>query len=225
MMKTSSDMKNSSNYDIKNWWYYYKWYVLCGIIGLGILIRLIGGAFGLWEKTPDLQIAYVGEIQLPNDTAAAIEDAFASAAGDYNGDGEVLVRLNQYVTNSSETDPLGSDLPLIGDIDNCDSYFFLMDDPETFQKGYRLLANLDGSCPEDSDCSIDGKVVPLTDCAAFSGIDLGTYTDTLLGQETSGSNEELLSGLFLGRRCFYNEETTPYADHCSELWSTLTHVD
>ena len=27
--------------------------------------------------------------------------------------------------------------------------------------------------------------------------------------------------LYLGRRCFYNEERTPYADECSRLWDTL----
>lgn len=215
-------MKNPSFYNLKNWWYYYKWYVICGIIGLAILIRLIGGAFGLWEKTPDLQIAYIGEIPLPENTVSAIEDTFASAVGDYNGDGEILVRLNQYVTGSSEADPLGTDLPLIGDIDNCDSYFFLMDDPEAVQAGYHLLANEDGSCPEDSDYSIEGKVCALAGIPLFSDADLGTYTDIVLGQETSGSNKDLLSGLFLGRRCFYNGETALHADQCSELWDTLT---
>ena len=34
----------------KNWWYYYKWYVICGVILLGIAIDLIGNALGLWHR-------------------------------------------------------------------------------------------------------------------------------------------------------------------------------
>lgn len=42
---------------MKNWWYYYKWYVVCGS-GLVILILyLAGNALGIFGRTPDYQIA------------------------------------------------------------------------------------------------------------------------------------------------------------------------
>ncbi len=88
----------------KNWWYYYKWYVLCGIVLLGIIINVVGSRLGLWTKAPDFQIAYVGTSQLPADTVSALEQAFASLASDFNGDGEVIVKVNQYI-NGIEGDP------------------------------------------------------------------------------------------------------------------------
>lgn len=208
---------------IKNWWYYYKWYVICGILLLAIVVRLIGGAFGFWEKEPDYQIAYVGETELPADTVEAIEKAFAAVSDDFNGDGEVLVRVNQYAASSSESSGVfGADVPLIGDIEKCDSYFFLMDDPDYFQREYHLLADPDGGCPEETDYGTEDKVISWTDCPAFSDTDTGTYTDTLLGQEITGDNQDILSELFLGRRCFYNDETVPYIDQCDELWNLLS---
>ena len=78
---------------MKNWWYYYKWYVICGGVLFCISIHLIGNAFGWFKKTPDIQIAYIGETRLPDDTVSALENAFAYLAGDYNHDGETLVQI------------------------------------------------------------------------------------------------------------------------------------
>ena len=83
---------------MKNWWYYYKWYVVCGS-GLVILILyLAGNALGIFGRTPDYQIAYIGETELPQDTVAALEQAFTSASWDFNG--EVYVKIRQYVSNN-----------------------------------------------------------------------------------------------------------------------------
>lgn len=115
----------------RNWWYYYKWYVICGIVVLGIACNLIGNALGLWHPSPDIQIAYVGETPLPQDTVTALESAFASIGGDFNGDGKVTIKINQYASNSQNTGSdavyygTASEITLIGDISDCESYFFL----------------------------------------------------------------------------------------------------
>lgn len=213
----------------KNWWYYYKWYVICGVIMLGIVINVIGSHLGLWTKTPDLQIAYVGRTQLPADTISALERAFASLASDFNGDGEIIVKLNQYITNTegAGTDPdaayyeYASEISLIGDISDCESYFFLMDDPDQFQRDFQLLACPDGSCPGDTDYSTEDKVILWAACPLLAGMELGDYSSPVLGKEFTGSNQELLSGLFIGRRCFFTAETTKYAERCSDLWNML----
>lgn len=215
-------MKNA-----KNWWDYHKWYVVCGAILLGILINLIGSALGLWHKKPDFQIAYVGRAQLPTDTISALEQAFASLAWDFNGDGQVIVQVNQYISGSQAPDPetayyeYASELTLVGDISDCESYFFLMDQPENFQRSYQLLANPDGSCPPETDRSVEDKVVLWADCPVLSGMDLGSYATMVLGEELTGSSQELLRSLYLGRRCFFNDERTTDWEACSRLWDLL----
>ncbi len=208
----------------KNWWYYHKWYVLAGAVILWIAGSLIGSMLGIGKRVPDFQIAYVGSSTLPPETATALETAFASLASDYNGDGEVFVQLNQYTLHSGDGEMLydyASELSLMGDISACQSYFFLTDDPAYFQDQYQIFAAPDGSAPEDADHSVDDKVILWKDCPLLFQQELGTYSLSLLDQEIAGNNQELLSGLFLGRRCFYEDDTTPNALKCSQLWELL----
>lgn len=211
----------------KNWWYYYKWYVTIGIILLGILCNVAGNALGLFRKTPDFQIAYIGKSELPPDTISALEQAFASIASDFNKDGEVIVQINQYIDGIQNTDAetayyeYASEISLIGDISDCESYFFLMEDPSQFQRQFQILAETDGKCPTDNDYSAEGKVIAWTDCQLLSRMNLGTYSTTILGETVTGNNQELLSGLSIGRRCFYTDASTDYADECGKLWERL----
>lgn len=214
----------------KNWWHYYKWYVVCGIIILLIACNVIRNTLGIFDKSPDFQIAYIGENELPQDTVLALEEAFAALSGDFNQDGEVIVKINQY-TNASENPvpdasyyAYASEIALIGDIEDCDSYFFLMEDPERIQKEYQVLAAFDGSCPEETDYSAEGKVIPWADCPVLADMKLGSYSIDVLGQTVTGNNQELLSELFLGRRCFYTDTLTDNAAECDDLWDIITQT-
>ena len=212
---------------MKNWWYYHKWYVIIGVILFLIICNLIGNALGLFRKSPDLQVAYIGKASLPADTAAAIQEAFTSLAADYNHDGEIIVQVNQYVNGNDNPDAdtayyqYASEITLIGDISDCESYFFLLEDPADFQRTYQLLASADGSCPDSSDYETEGKILQWSDCPVLADMELGTYTDTSLGQTTTGNNQDILSGLYLGRRCFYTNTVTEHVKECARLWDTL----
>lgn len=214
---------------MKNWWYYHKWYVICGAILLGIFIRLTGNALGWFTKEPDIQIAYIGENRLPEDTEAAVKKVFSSLAGDYNRDGEVLVQMNQFVNGSAANTDADSVsyrqaamITLMADINDCESYFFLMEDPNAVQKEFQVLAAPDGSCPNPSDYSAEDKVLSWKSCRPLAETDLGSYSTVQFGETVTGENQEILSDLYLGRRCFYDERQTPYANECNELWNTLT---
>lgn len=211
----------------KNWWYYYKWYVIIGVVLLGIAVNLIGNALGFFTKSPDLQIAYIGKAPLPQDTAMSIQQAFTALAGDFNGDGEVIVQVNQYVRNSNTTDvdtaryQYASEITLIGDISDCESYFFLMENPQDFQREFQLLALPDGSCPDEADYSVEDKIIVWSDCPILTDMELESYTETTMGATTTGSNQELLAGLSLGRRCFFTDTVTDNLQECSNLWDML----
>ncbi len=210
----------------RNWWYYHKWYVLLGILLLAFLVRWIGGALGLFEKKPDLQIAYTGA-PLPRGTVEAIQKTFASVAGDYNKDGEVLVRLNLYssVSSPSKDDEYyyqyASEIEMIGDITDCESYLFLMEDPLDTQKRFQILACADGSEPAADDFSVEDKCFTWNSCPVLSAIDTGTYTDAALGESVSGSNQDRIGGLFVGRRFFHDEKTVRNLPECEALWNRL----
>lgn len=193
----------------KNWWYYYKYHVLIGLTLLGIAGSLIWNALGIGEEKPDYCIAYVGSTALTEDTVEGLKTGFAALGRDENGDGQVLVAVNQYVSYSTgDSDSLyyaqAAAAQLIADITNCDSYFFLLEDPTAFQKEMHVLCNADGSLPEDSDDSADGKYILLQNCPA-------------LANNLAAENGDLA----LARRGFWTEKVTRYAEGCALLWNKL----
>lgn len=205
----------------KNWLYYHKWHIALGGVLAAALVSIGWHALGIGEIRPDYQVAYVGSDALPEDTAAALEAGFAALGEDLNGDGRTVVRVVQYLTANADPELAYSAAALLtGDLVDCESYFFLLEDPAGFQRNYQALCRLDGSLPED------GERVPAylawTDCPVLAGMDLGEYSDTLLGETVSGSSDALVSGLYLGRRGFWTEKSVPHPEGCETLWNRLT---
>ena len=206
----------------KNWWHYHKWHLAAAVALVGIGASLAGHALGLGRVRPDYQVAYVGEHALPDDTAAAIERVFASLGEDLNGDGRVTVQLNQYPTVDADPGMAASgEITLMADLLGCESYFFLLEDPDRFQADYHSLRRLDGSLPEDGDRSADGTYLAWTACPLLATAELGEYAYELLGETVRGSSDELASGLYLARRGFWTEKTAPYPEGCEALWNEL----
>lgn len=207
----------------KNWWHYHKWHVVIGVVLAGVGVSLICNALGVGRTRPDYQIAYVGESTLPHDTAAAIESAFASLGEDLNGDGQVVVQLNQYPAASPDPGVAAAgQTTLMADLMNCESYFFLLENPEWFQANYQSLLRLNGSPPEEDNYSGEGTYLFWSSCPALTGMELGSYSDQVLGETVTGSSDELVSGLCLARRSFRTEKTAPYPEGCDALWNSLT---
>lgn len=134
-----------------NWWYYHKWHVFLGVGLLALGVYLGARILGIGQVRPDYQVAYVGSAALPEDTAAALESALAELGTDCNGDGQVAVQLNQYVMGDGSGEgavyAYAGSTRLMADLDSCESYFFLLEDPAGFQENYQVLRHLDGSLP------------------------------------------------------------------------------
>lgn len=124
----------------QNWWHYHKWYVLIGAAVLCIAGSLVWHA--VTQVYPDYQIAYVSAYPLPEEEAAAWESHLSTLGADCNGDGKVVIQLNQYPTGGDGDDLMydaASNVKLMADLDSCESYFFLLEDPEGFQRDYEIL--------------------------------------------------------------------------------------
>jgi len=227
LLQPESQKPLSASQKAKNWWHYYKWYVIAGAVLLLIACNLAGNALGLFSPAPDLQIAYVGKSILPQDTISAIQELFTTLAGDYNGDGQITIQVNQYIRGGQTAGPeaaqyqYASEIALIGDISDCESYLFLLEDPQDFQQEYQLLAAPDGSCPGEAEDSPQGKVIRWADCPLLSEAEMDSYRETTAGEDIAGSNQTLLKDLYLGRRCFYTDRTVENLEGCNEMWNTL----
>ncbi len=211
-----------------NWWHYHKWYVLAGVVLLAIAADLVWNALQNQANQPDYQIAYVGNYSLPDDTAAALEEALAAYGEDVNQDGQVIVRINSYPLledTSSEDDALytsASVTRLMADLEVGESVFFLLEDPEGFQEDYSILRLLDGSLPEEGESDGWDCVLRWGDCPLLAGLSLGDYAYSAAGETVSGESQELLENLYIARRGFWDETDDSSSAAYDAFWDTLT---
>lgn len=208
----------------KNWWYYHKWHVVIGLIALLCVAGLIRDIVSNRNNQPDFQVAYISATSLPDDTAAALESALAELGEDLNGDGQVLVQVNQYTFSLDSMDYssviAGSTL-LMADMSNSDSIFFLMEDPEVFQEQYQILSYSDGVYPEEGEEITAPLWYAWSDCPTLTGLDLGSYTLDYTMEEITGDSQVLLSGLYIGRRGFPDEADAEYVKGCNTFWEKM----
>lgn len=200
---------------LQNWFYYYKWYVVIGLVLLLFFLQWAGNFLGILEKKPDVQAALILHTPVSAEAVSVLEDSLAQYAGDYNHDGRVKVTVHTYLaaedTASAETieSASASEISLVGDINDCESYLFIMDQPETVQLAWQILADADGGCPAPTDYSVEGKVVPVRNLP----LDLSGIEDE--------EERVYFEDLWLGRRCFYTEKTCRYPEDLSALWDVL----
>lgn len=212
---------------LQNWFYYYKWYVAVGLLIVYVAGSMIWNALGIGQVKPDYSFAYMGNRRLTEETVAALTDALASFGEDLNGDGQVKVELNQYITSGavdleSMTYDYAAEMSMLADITEGLSSFFLLEDPETFQQNFQILCHYDGTPPAEEDYGAADKVYRWTDCPALTALELGQYTDSYMDITETGEIQQLLSGLSLGRRYFYDKSQETYPEGNAALWNKLT---
>lgn len=214
---------------ILNWLFYHRIHLIAGCAVLFISLDVVLSALGVGKTFPDYQIAYAGTYRLPDDTAGRLEEALASFGEDCNGDGKVVVALHQYIKDTTESEGAAqnasynaaSEASMLADMEDCESYFFLLEDPDRFQRDYQVLARLDGTLPGEYET--EGPwAVAWKDAPLLRSLDLGSYEESVGNQTVTGKGSELLSGLYLARRGFWTDKTCDHKKACDALWTVLT---
>jgi hypothetical protein len=212
-----------------NWLYYHRIHLIAGGAAIFILLEILLGTLGVGKTFPDYQIAYAGTRYLPEETVKNLEEALARYGEDCNGDGKVIVQINQYVRDRGESGTAApdasynaaSEAAMLADMEGCESYFFLLEEPGRFQKDYQILALADGSLPSEGETR-EPLAVAWTDAPLLRDMDLGTYEETVGTERISGKGSDILSPLYLARRGFWGEKTCDHQEACSVLWQVLT---
>lgn len=221
-------MKKPTKKELSNWFYYYKWWLVLGLVVLGILLSILWNALGIGQTKTDHYIAYLGSKPLPEQCVTALENALAQLAPDLTGDGKVKVELRQYITEagsgSSEDVMYGyaAEVRLLADITDGESYVFLVEDPAQFQLDFQILAEADGSMPEEDDFLAEDKVYRWANCPVLAGLALGDYAEQVLQETVTGSCQALLADLYVGRRYYYEESAASHLPENKAFWQILT---
>lgn len=194
-----------------NWWYYHKAHVLVGVLAVALTAWFV---YDTWIDTPaepDVQIAYIGSQALPQDTVDALEAALSAVTEDLNGDGQVLVRVNQYQLDAEGEDymlQIASQTRLAADISECESFIYLMEDPVYVQQGYGPLAYPDGSIPEEEDTLSEELWLAWTDCPVLMGL-------------LDEADQQALSELYIARRIVRDNQKNACMEGNVALWEQL----
>ena len=185
-----------------NWWdYNLKWVLLFGIAGAFVAYCFIGQYF--LTTHPDYNVAVVSPYYLPEATVTALQGQLAAYGEDCNGDGKVVVKLNQYTMafNSEDSDAyldMAGTTKLSTDIQSSLSSIFILYDPAGFQQTTGTLRYLDGHLPKsDADSDWWNMVYRWTDCPVLTGMELGSYTSDAV-QSASGDSQQLLADYYIG---------------------------
>lgn len=133
-----------------------RWPLVLALVGLTWLVFWGGGQL-LDRREPDVQIAIVHAQPLPDGVIADLEEALAQRAGDRNGDGEAVARVNDYAVvfdgtaADAERQTAGMTL-LVSDLAAGQSALYAVEDPANFLERYgdkvdASAAVLWGDCP------------------------------------------------------------------------------
>lgn len=213
-----------------NWWHYHWGYVAAIVLAVAVAATIIKDT--VFQVRPDYQVAYVALYDLPVDTSAALTEALQQFGEDLNGDGQVVVQLNQYTVNF-RSEELNTDAynqmagvtQLTADLSSGEgSYIFLLEDPEAFQRQTGALQYLDGTVgdPDNPPQDWQNMVYRWEDCPVLAGLDLGSYQGETVLDEQTGSSQDVLAGIYVARRGVWAEEQVENFAGGAELWDALT---
>ena len=188
-----------------NWWYYH-W----GIVAVAavLTVSVVYVAHGLLTTVdPDDTVAVVTAESLPDEAVQSLQTALEAYADDKNGDGAVIVQVNNYTwsANASLTDMNGQmagATQMNTDLANHESSLWVLEDPAGFEEAYGALSEQLGSDWQQ-------KLIPWSEQPALASLELGSYDTTADG-----------TGSVTVQSRFQNCEIAVFDESCT-LWQKL----
>ncbi len=131
---------------------------------------------------PDYTVAVVTAEALPDEAVQRLQTALADYAEDANGDGAVIVQINNYTwsADAALTDMNGQmagATQMNTGLANGESKIWILDDPEGFEQAY-------GALSEKLGADWQAKLIPWSSQPALSGLELGSYNTAADGSQT-----------------------------------------
>lgn len=205
----------------RNWWDYHKWHVVIAAAAVLCAAVFVRDVFFDRAPEPDYQVAFVGSAYLPEATNTALASALAELGEDLNGDGQVLVKVTEYPLFADEANyqnAVAAQVRLTTNLSSDGIFLFLMEDPALFQERFGLLAYPDGTVPEEGEETSGDLWYAWTECPVLTGLDLGEYTQS---DTVTGSNQEILSGMYIARRAFDADAQIENLDGQVAFWEKI----
>ena len=174
---TAQEQKKRSR---ANWWYY-NW----GIVAVAAMV-VVGVAYvahGLLTTVdPDYTVAVVTAEALPDEAVQHLQTALADYAEDANGDGAVVVQVNNYTwsANASLTEQnqqMAGATQMNTDLSSGESKIWILEDPKGFEAAYGALREKLGE-------NWKTQLILWSQQSTLSNLDLGSYNTAADGSQS-----------------------------------------
>lgn len=182
-----------------NFWYYYKWHIILSILGAILVFSIV---YSIVSKVkPDYQVALMTQVAYPEAVCDQLADTFEQYAEDRNGDGQVVVQINNYQFIQGEAaenaDPnvvMAGVVKFTADAQMGDSMIYITDKASfdtVTEQGNGFFVYLDDwtTPPDEGATDLDRVKIPWNDCAALASMELNYETESM-------TQDELRSMLF-----------------------------
>ena len=174
---TAQEQKKRSR---ANWWYY-NW----GIVAVAAMV-FVGVAYvahGLLTTVdPDYTVAVVTAEALPDEAVQHLQTALADYAEDANGDGAVVVQVNNYTWSvdaalTEQNQQMAGATQMNTDLSSGESNIWILEDPEGFEQAYGALREKLGE-------NWKTQLILWSQQPTLSNLDLGSYNTAADGSQT-----------------------------------------
>lgn len=185
-----------------NFWFYHKWHVVIAIVVIILAAFFIHDM--VTKVNPDYEIGMITEATYPSDLVDGLQAQLAKYGEDLNGDGKVVVQVNQYVLSAGDEPDAAmaqmqeaSFVKLSADLSSGTSVIFITDKAslEHQQSTTQMFSYPDGTNPKEGAKDYDKMRVPLKDCKNLSSL---RYNVEL----SSGGNGNLYDNLGVSLRVY-----------------------
>ena len=169
--------KEQRRRDRANWWYYH-WGVVA--VAAVLVLGVVYVAHGLATTVDaDETVALVTAESVPDEAVHALETALADYAEDKNGDGIVVVTVNNYTWSADASltemnSQMAGATQMNTDLANAESKLWIMQDPEGFEDAYGALSEQLGE-------SWQSELLRWADVPSLAALDLGSYATSADG--------------------------------------------
>lgn len=221
---------SKSNKKISNWIHYHKFILVAVIIALILIIALI---YSLSKTVKsDYEIALLTEYSLSEQVVEDLEKAIARYGEDLNSDGNVIVKINQYVFPSLEDENSiykqreASQTQFLADASEGYSVIYFHDVPsfteiEKFGIGGFFNYNNGESMPEDA-VDYENAILSWDEIKGLSDFMPSTANELMSSEEVM----ELMKGFRLSCRSkestsFKSDKQKKYYESSKELYDRL----
>ena len=173
---TAQEQKKRSR---ANWWYYHWGFVAVAAV---LAVSVIYVAHGLLTTVdPDYTVAVVTAQPLPDEAVQSLQTALEAYADDTNGDGAVIVQVNNYTwsANASLTEQnqqMAGATQMNTDLANGESKIWILEDPDGFEQAYGALREKLGE-------NWKTQLILWSQQPTLSKLDLGSYNTAADGSQ------------------------------------------